>query len=255
MTTIDRPPLSDLVVTALEIVQSTDPVTDGYLTRSDVEPEVSMNQEGIFIIRLRNQGKYSEFDIPYIQSQVIYQCQNLIAVLVAYHGTEAYGRKSDRRVSKGQFWRFYLEIEEGYFRRVNWQQLTEENQARIHMAWFNLESEWMKEPGKLKGDRQPASKVTFTTYKVVEVRDGQYFSLFKPDEEYILGQEKKQAAKPGHKGGYFSFPDIGLAQQLVTHRYDAQLAILECEIRGRIIRYGERKWASTYLLPMRELAR
>src|SRR6266699_3305129 len=145
MTTIDRPSLH-LIVTTLQIVFTTDPVTDGYLTRRDVEPLVEMNQEGIFIITLRNQGKYGEFDIPYIQSQVIYQCQNLIAVLVAYHGTEAYGRKSDRRVSKGQFWRFYLEIEEGYFRRVNWQQLTEENQARIHMAWFNLESEWMKEP-------------------------------------------------------------------------------------------------------------
>jgi hypothetical protein len=261
MTTIDRPPLNNLVVTALQIVLATDPVTDGYLTRPDVEPLIEMNQEGVYTITLRNQGKYGEFDLPYIQSQVIYQCNNLVAVLVAYHDTEAYGRKSDRRVSKGQFWRFYLEIEEGIWSRVNWQQLNNVNQASIHSAWVAwrvCESEWMKEPGKLRGDRTPASKVTFTTYKVVEVRDGRYYSLFKPDEEYILGQEKKQAAKPKHQGGYFSYPDIERAEKLARSQgwmRKQTFALLECEIRGRIIHYGERKWASTYLLPIRELAR
>jgi hypothetical protein len=258
MTTIDRPPLSDLVVTALQIVLATDPVTDGYLTRSDVEPLVEMNQEGVYTITLRNQGKYGEFDIPYIQSQVIYQCNNLVAILVAYHGTEAYGRKGDKRVSKGQFWRFYLEIEEGVWSRVNWQQLNEVNQASIHAAWFGCGLEWVKEPGKLHGDRKPASKVTFTTYKVVEVRDDRYYSLFKPDEEYILGQEKKQAAKPKHKGGYFSFPDIERAEKMARGQgwMERQTyALLECEIRGRVIRYDDRKWASTYLKPIRELAR
>jgi hypothetical protein len=259
MTTIDRPPLSDFIVTAFQIVQAIDPVTDGYLTRSDVEPLVSMNEEGIFIITLRNQGKYGEFDIPYIQSQVIYQCANLVAVLIAYHGTEAYGRKGDKRVSKGQFWRFYLQIEEEVWSRVNWQRLSDEMQKTVHFAAFARMPEWGKLPGKLREEREKitANRTTFTTYKVVEVREGQYYSLYKYDEEYVLGQEKKQAAKPGHKGGYFSYPDVERAEKFANRQgwKQCELVLLECEIRGRIIRYGDRKWASTYLKPIRELTR
>ena len=65
---------------------------------------------------------------------------------------------------------------------------------------------WARSPGKLQVERNPPAKpVTMTTYKVVRVMgDGDYFSLYDPTVEYVLGERLKDPAKPNHRGGFFS---------------------------------------------------
>ena len=254
MTTIDRPPL-ELTVTSVRLIDAIEPITDGYLTRADVEPFAQVDPEGVFILTVRNQGEYGTFELPYIRTSTMYQGDDLLALLISYHGTETYGRKKNLHVSKGQFWRFYVKTDQGWLRQ-NWQQLADMHQASIHAAWFTCEMEWVRGPGKMRGDKARPDTTVYTTYKVVEVREGRYYSLYKPDEEYILGQEKKQAAKPGHKGGYFSYPDLDRAQAFAMSKPwggVSTYALLECAVRGRIINYNGRKWASTYLKPIRVL--
>ena len=101
-----------------------------------------------------------------------------------------------------------------------------------------------------------------TSYKVVRLIDGRYFSLYNPDQEYVLGQRLKEPAKPGHGGGFYSYPTLEMGTEYLAdcvtsipfHREVAtpQLALLEVEIGGKIINYGH-KLASTYLCTLRVL--
>lgn len=252
----------DLPVAKLQIVQSGEVVRDGYLVRSDVDTRLEKNADGLWVLTLRRQGKHGDFGIPYIGSEVLLADAELgfVVVLIAYHGTEAYGRKKNRRVSKGQFYRFYRQIETGDWQRLVWRELNDETRQMV----LDLPSpEWARKPGKLSSERKPpAKRVIMTSYKVVRLIDGRYFSLYQPDQEYILGQRVKQPAKPGHAGGFFSYPtnEMGLdylqtcVRSLPFHSdvETPELALLECEIGGRIINYG-RKMASTYLCPIRVL--
>jgi len=122
---------------------------------------------------------------------------------------------------------------------------------------------WAKAPGKLQAERNPPTKlVALTSYKVVRVIGGRFFSLYDPDQEYILGQRLKQPAKPRHRAGFYSYPTVEAGTEYLGdcalstsfHREVAtpQLALLECQIGGKIINYGH-KLASTYLLPVRML--
>jgi len=238
-------------------------IDDDHPRRRDVEPGLSQNAEGIFMLRLHNQGEYGKFEIPYVNNQIIYADSNLVAVLVSYHGTEAYGPKRDRRVSKGQFWRFYQQDDNGLWARVNWQQLGDETRQLVLAALPESAPAWAKEPGSLKSGYQSPKRVKTLAYKLVAVRDGRYFSVYKPDEEYILGELKSQQAKPGHRAGYYSYPDHEKVLRLFhehklfpygRYRETMTLALLECEIGGKIIAYQHGKWASTFLRPMRVLS-
>ena len=83
-----------------------------------------------------------------------------------------------------------------------------------------------------------------------------------PTQEYILGQRLKEPAKPKHGGGFYSYPTLEMETAFPTDCVTCipfhvdlatpQLALLECEIGGRIINYGH-KMASTYLCPVRFL--
>jgi len=97
---------------------------------------------------------------------------------------------------------------------------------------------------------------------VVRLIDGRYYSLYDPTVEYVLGKRMKQLAKPKHGGGWFSYPTLEKGTEFLASCVGAMpfhvevvtpmLALLECEIGGRIIDYGH-KFASTYLCPVRVL--
>ena len=252
----------DLPMAKLQIMQAGDMVRDGYLVRSDVDPILDQNADGLWMLTLRRQGKHGKFSIPYIGSEVLLADAEMgfIVVLVAYHGTETFGRKKNKRVSKGQFYRFYRQAESGGWHRLIWRQL---NDGTRQMVLDLDKPEWARKPGKLSSERNPPAKpVIMTSYKVVRLINGRYFSLYQPDQEYILGQRVKQRAKPGHQGGFFSYPtnEAGLnylesCVRVLPFHDDIdtpELALIECEIGGRIINYGH-KMASTYLCPLRVL--
>ena len=151
----------------------------------------------------------------------------------------------------------------GDWQCVAWCLLNDELRQVILTAVQEHGPAWAKAPGKLQAARNPPTKpVALTSFKVVRFIEGRYFSLYDPDQEYVLGQRLKQPAKPGRRGGFFSYPTVEAGTEYLAdcvlsipfHRDVAtpQLALLEVEIGGKIITYGH-KLASTYLLPVRVL--
>lgn len=254
--------LLDLPVARLQIVQAGDICRDGWPDRSDVAPMLAQNADGLWLLTVRRQGEHGKFDVPYIGSEILLADAEMgfVVVLVAYHGTETYGPKKFKRVAKGQFYRFYRQDDAEGWNQLVWRQLDDETRTLI----LGLEKpEWARQPGKLSSERKPPAKmVEMTSYKVVRVIDGRYYSLYQPDVEYVIGQRVKQQAKPGHAGGFFSYPTVENGQNYLesctrmipfhSEISTPALALLECEIGGRIIRYGH-KMASTYLCPVRVL--
>lgn len=254
--------LLDLPVAGFQIMQAGDTVTDGWPNRADVSPVLAQNADGLWALTVRRQGKHGEFSVPYIGSEILLADAEigLVVVLVGYHGTETYGRKKNKRVPKGQFWRFYRQESDGSWRQLHWQRLNDETRQLI----LDLERpEWARAPGKLSSERKPPAKpVEMTAYKVVRVIDGRYYSLHSPEIEYVLGQRMKQPAKPGHGGGYFSHAtaERGVSYlesclRVMPFHSEVEtpaLALVECEIGGKIISYGH-KLCSTYLCPIRVL--
>lgn len=252
----------DLPFARLQIVQSSDIMREGWPGRPDVEPILAQNADGLWVLTVRRQGKHGEFGIPYIGSEILLADaeMGMIVVLIGYHGTEAFGRKKNKHVVSGQFYRFYRQAESGEWHRVVWRELDDET----HQFILDLEKpEWARSPGKLSSERKPPAKmVEMTSYKVVRFINGHYFSLYNPEQEYILGERVKQPAKPGHASGFFSYPTPELVQNYLEsctasipfHKEveTPALALLEVEIGGRIISYGN-KLCSTYLRPLRVL--
>lgn len=252
----------NLPIAHLQIVQTGDIVRDGWPNRSDVEPALAQNADGLWMLTVRRQGKHGEFDVPYIGTEILLADaeMGLIVALVGYHGTETYGRKKNKHVASGQFYRFYRQQETGDWQRLVWRELNDETRQFV----LDLDKpEWARKPGKLSSERKPPAKmVEMTSYKVVRLIDGRYFSLYNPEQEYILGQRVKQPAKPGHSGGFFSYPTVENGHDYLAscmrgipfhlEVFTPALALLECEIGGRIINYGH-KMASTYLCPLRVL--
>ena len=91
-------------------------------------------------------------------------------------------------------------------------------------------------------------------YKKVSVVDGRYLSIYDGTTEYKLGVEMQQAAKPGHEGGIYCYPEYG--QALWWEIPDAwpgakrPTAILRCQAAGRTIAYGNGKRAVSKLTPL-----
>jgi hypothetical protein len=259
---LDPISLLDLPEASLQIVQASDTIEHGWLDRPTVSPVLSQNADGLWLLTVRRQGVHGGFNMPYIGSEILMADaeMGLIVVLVGYHGTEAYGRKKEKHVQKGQLYRYYQQQASGEWRQLVWRQLNDELRGLV----LDLEKpEWARQPGKLSSERKPPAKmIEMISYKVVRLIDGRYFSLYDPTVEYILGERVKQPAKPGHKGGFFSYPTIehgesylaNCVRMLPFHSEveTPALALLECEIGGRIIHYGH-KMASTYLRPLRVL--
>lgn len=250
----------DLPTTTFQIVQSSTIIEEPYPSRSDVEPQLVQNADGLYILTIYSQGERGKFDMPYISNHIVYANDELIALVTGYHGTEAYGRRKHKHVQKGQFWRFYQRIDDGIWEQIDWKHLGDETRQIILTAQQEHAPSWVRVPGKLKAEYNKPSKRTKTTaYKLVQVIDGRYYSIYDRSVEYMLGEQKKEAAKPGHRGGYFSYPTQDRVLELFhnkqlfpyqCYREPLQVALLECEIGGRIIEYGNGKLASTYLKPI-----
>jgi hypothetical protein len=259
------PPLLDMPTARLQIIQSSEQIIDDWIGRPAIEPDLYQNQDGLWLLSLKCQGEHGQFNIPYISSEVIYADAELglVVVLVGYHGVEIHGPKRNRHVDKGQFYRYYQQDSSGDWGRILWRNLSDGWRQLILDAIAEHAPEWAKKPGKLASERKPPVPLGGkTSYKVVRFIEGRYYSLYDPKQEYVPGERVKQPAKPGHKGGFFSFPTLedgmqylSCCTQIIPFHSEvatSQLALLECEIGGKIIDYGH-KMASTYLRPIRVL--
>lgn len=255
-----------LPVAKLQIMQAGDIVWDQRLDRSLLEPQLTHNADGLWVLTVRRQGEHSRFEVPYIGSEIILADAELglVVVLVGFHGASAekYGKRG-YFTQKGQFYRYYQQVADGTWSQVPWRELGDALRALIKSAVQEQGPSWARSPGKLQAERNPPAKpVAMTSYKVVRVIAGRYFSLYDPEQEYLLGERLKEPAKPKHGGGFYSYPTVEQGTEYLIdclasipfHREVAtpQLALLECEIGGKIINYGH-KLASTYLLPVRVL--
>jgi hypothetical protein len=258
--------LLDMPIAKLQIVQAGEVLKDQRFDRSLLEPELIRNADGLWVLTLRRQGEYRQFAVPYIGSEIILADAELglVTVLVSYHGASAekYGKRG-YFTQKGQFYRHYRQESTGDWQRVPWRLLNDDLRQVIITAVQENRPAWANAPGKLQSERKPPAKpVTMTSYKVVRMIGSRYFSLYNPDQEYVLGERLKEPAKPKHAGDFYSYPTVEMGteyladcvQYIPFHRdvTTPQLALLEVEIGGRIINYGH-KLASTYLLPARVL--
>lgn len=261
----DENQLLNLPVAGLQIVQSCDILESTWLDRAMIDPILSQNADGLWTLSVYRQGEYGEFEMPYISSEIILADAELglIVVLISYHGTDAYGPKRDRRVQKGQFYRYYRQLPTSSWEQIPWRLINDDLRTLIIETVEESGPPWAKRPGKLQAERNPPAKpVTMTSYKVVRLIDGRFWSLYDPTQEYVIGERLKQTAKPHHGGGYFSYPTLEMGTDYLAScvRFipfhaeveTPEVALLECEIGGRVINYGH-KMASTYLCPVRVL--
>src|SRR6266568_3907264 len=252
--------LLDLPVAKLQIVQSSDVLKESWLQRPMLEPTLAQNADGLWVLSVRRQGEHSKFEVPYIGSEIILADAELglVVVLIGYHGseTEKYG-KLGYMTQKGQFYRYYRQQASGVWEQVKWAKLTDGLRLLIITTVEEQGPSWARKPGKLSDERKPPTKRTaLTTYKVVRLIDGRYFSLYDPTIEYVLGERMKQIAKPKHGGGFYSYPTLEMGMEFLAgcevelpFRRDVetpQIALLECSVGGRIINYGH-KMSATYL--------
>lgn len=77
-----------------------------------------------------------------------------------------------------------------------------------------------------------------------------------------MGKRLAEKAVSEHSGGYYSYPtekgvqdrfDDGSLFPSDCYDHAMMLALIECEISGTILNYDNRKYASTYIKPLREL--
>lgn len=234
-------------------------VEEEYLHRDDVGPQLIEQT-----LMIRKQGTHGTFKIPFIDTLVVHADAQMVVTLIGYHGTEGiHGRRKNRHAAKGQFWRYFVQRNHQWI-QLPWHSLNEQEQEVALTAYLNNSPFWAKAPGKLKSQRnEPVrEKTALIAYKIVQVRDGRFYSVFDASTEYILGQTLYQQATPGHRGGYFSYPDH---EQILMkfHRgglmplplEETEMVVLKVEIHGRIIRYDGGKWCSSFITPCEVLSR
>lgn len=256
--------LLDLPMAKLQIVTTSDVLDESYLNRPAIEPQLAQNADGLWVLSVRRQGVHRVFDIPFIGSEILLADAELglIVVLVGYHGSsvEKYG-KLGYMVQKGQFYRYYRQQPSGDWIQVYWRAFNDDLRTLILNTVEESGLQWARVPGKLSSERKPpAKRVMMTSYKVVRFIEGRYYSLYDPTVEYVLGERMQQPAKPNHGGGFYSLPTLEMGTEFLESctRYvpfscevvTTQVALIECEVGGRIISYGH-KMSSTYLCPMR----
>ena len=121
--------LLDLPVAKLQIVQASEVVKDQRLDRSLLEPQLAQNADGLWMLTVRRQGEYRQFDVPYIGSEIILAEAELglVVVLVSFHGASAekYGKRG-YFTQKGQYYRYFRQEPTGDWHCVAWRLLTDD---------------------------------------------------------------------------------------------------------------------------------
>lgn len=98
-------------------------------------------------------------------------------------------------------------------------------------------------------------------YKIVEQRDGRFFSVYDEDFEWVLGKAKTEAATDSHDGGYYVFPSIDAAKIALENNVvfasswqaGKHLVLMECEVAGRCFNHEHSKWCVTFCRPKKVL--
>lgn len=224
-----------------------------YFRTSDAEPELERDEQGNQILKLVNGTgtRRSSWGEPGVHSSVILDTENLVAIHVGFF----------HKHGGSQFWRYYR-YDGQRWKQVTWAPLSDEDRERVLIACEDRAPAWAKTPGKLRTSYIKPTSNQHTTYKIVEVVDGRYYSVFDGKTEYIMGRRLAERAVSEHGGGYYSYPTVDGVEarfnegSLFPRRcYDdpMALALIECEISGTILEYDTGKFASTYLRFVRVL--
>lgn len=237
-------------------IQTSSNVPDStYFRTSDTEPTLSGETLAVY----SGKGtRRSSWGAPETTSTVVLHDDDLVAVHVGYH----------HKHRGGQFWRYYTPSgTEGAWQQVAWPQLADAERQRVLDAAATKAPRWANVPGKLRTQHKAPTQNTRTAYKLVHVDDdGIMRSVYDGETVYELGKRLAERAIADHRGGYYSYPtEYGL--RMAFHQYDLwpdhcydramRLALLEVEIGGTIVEYGQDpeyrpiKFASTYLRPVR----
>ncbi|MGH7750927.1 MAG: hypothetical protein ACREQ5_40100, partial [Candidatus Dormibacteria bacterium] len=80
----------DLPMAKLQIVQTGNIVENGWPDRPMVEPQLTQNADGLWLLTVRRQGEHGKFDVTSIGTEILLADAELglIVCLVGYHGTE-----------------------------------------------------------------------------------------------------------------------------------------------------------------------
>jgi hypothetical protein len=231
----------------LEITTSNNVPDSTYFRTGSVEPDL---KDATLTIYSGTGTRRSSWGEPGTTSTTVLNTDDLAAIHVGFF----------HKHGGGQFWRYYRNDEP--WAQVSWAQLSDPDRERILNAYEDRAPSFAKVPGKLRATYAKPTLTMRTTYKIVEVVGGKYYSVYDASTEYVLGKRLSEKAVSEHGGGYYSYPSIeGVEarfadQSLFPRRcYEEsmQLALLECEISGTILSYENRKYASTYIRPLREL--
>ncbi|MCB0073273.1 MAG: hypothetical protein KDE20_17510 [Caldilineaceae bacterium] len=225
-----------------------------YFTMSDVAPVITDNGD----IEITNgEGSRRSWGRPQVTSTVVLDECDIVAIHVGF----------SHKHRGGQGWHYFttdgLETT-----KVTWAQLPDELRRRILDA-SNKAPSWAKAPGKLRSQHAKPSTRTQTAYKLVRMDGDRMVSIYDGRTEYVIGKRLGEAVNAKidvwdgmavtHDGGYYSHPSVEQALDLYnsgnlvpTSRLDMgdKLALIECEISGKIARYPNGKLASTYLKPV-----
>jgi hypothetical protein len=98
-------------------------------------------------------------------------------------------------------------------------------------------------------------------YKIVEARDGSFWSVFDSDCEWALGKARIEAATDDHTGGYYVFPTVEAAKSALSNNLvfkrswqdGKALVLLECDIAGRREQHDHGKLCVSFCRPLRVL--
>lgn len=225
-----------------------------YFTMSDVAPVITDNGD----IEITNgEGSRRSWGRPQVTSTVVLDECDIVAIHVGF----------SHKHRGGQGWH-YFSTDGLETTKVTWAQLPDELRQRILDA-SNKAPSWAKTPGKLRSQHAKPSTRTQTAYKLVRMDGDHMVSIYDGRTEYVIGKRLGEAVNAKidvwdgmavtHDGGYYSHPSVEQALDLYnsgnlvpTSRLGLgdKLALIECEISGKIARYPNGKLASTYLKPV-----
>lgn len=229
-------------------------VPDGtYFRASECEPSIKDDTLTIY----DGNGRSRSWGRPGVTSTIVYQDEEFVSIHVGFH----------HKHGGGQFWRHYSV--NGQIKQVAWKDLDDSLRSEILDSWQSKAPKWAKAPGKQRKDYQKPSQVKMTTYKAVAVDGKELTSLYDKRVEYHLGKRLVEAVGEragqnywgdiAHDGGWYSYPSIEGIKELLKNNSLVpercligvkKLAIIKCEISGRVVQFPNGKLASTYLTPV-----
>lgn len=243
----------------MKINTSTNIPDSTYFTSNDVQPDI--NDDGSITI-YDGRGTRRGWGSPQVTSTVVFNECDFVSIHVGF----------SHKHRGGQAWYHYT-TDGSATRRITWQQMPDDLRQNVLDNESKAPS-WAKGPGKLRTERSKPTTSTRISYKLVEIANGKLVSLYDGKTEYQVGKRLGEAVNAAttnhynrdgllmadtHNGGYYSHPT---AEQ-VLRLWDAgnlvpdecretakRLALLQCEISGKIVAYNNGKLCSTYIKPM-----